>query len=427
MSMLVFVAVFAACIMLGVPLVFALAIPSLVYLLGAHNTPLAAIAQQMYSAADSFPLLAIPFFLLAGELMSRAQITDRIAAFSNRAVGWIRGGLGQANVLASMLLAGISGSAVADSVAIGKVMIASMEREGFERDDAAALTAAASVMGPIIPPSIPMVIFGAALNQPIGTLFAAGFLPGLLVGLGLMVVVYLRCRNNPAINHYPFSVSALARATLHALIPLSMPVLLVGGILGGVFTPTEAGAVASLYAAIVGLLVFRSLTLRDLWESLVSAAIGTCVVMLIVIASNPFGWVLSVNQVPQAIAGFFNTTTTSPLVFLLLVNIALLIAGMFMETTANILILGPILFPAAVAIGIDPVHFSMIFIVNLVIGLITPPVGLCLFSTAAVASLPLGRLVARIGPYLAVELVVLALITLFPSIVLVVPRALGML
>ena len=190
---------------------------------------------------------------------------------------------------------------------------------------------------------------------------------------------------------------------------------------------SEAGAVASLYAAIVGLLVFRSLTLRDLWESLVSAAIGTCVVMLIVIASNPFGWVLSVNQVPQAIAGFFNTTTTSPLVFLLLVNIALLIAGMFMETTANILILGPILFPAAVAIGIDPVHFSMIFIVNLVIGLITPPVGLCLFSTAAVASLPLGRLVARIGPYLAVELVVLALITLFPSIVLVVPRALGML
>jgi len=424
--MLIFALTFFGCIALGVPLVFSLGIPSLLYLVLVQKTPFALLAQQMYSAADSFPLLAIPFFMLAGELMARAQITDRIAAFSNRAVGWIRGGLGQANVLASMLLAGISGSAVADSVAIGKVMIGSMEREGFERDDAAALTAAASVMGPIIPPSIPMVIFGAALNQPIGTLFAAGFLPGVLVGLGLMTVVWLRCRRNPSIKHYPFSIAELWRAALHALIPLSMPVLLVGGILGGVFTPTEAGAVASLYAAIVGLLVFRTLTLRDLWESLVSAALGTCVVMLIVIASNPFGWVLSVNQVPQAIAAVFNSASASPLVFLLLVNIALLIAGMFMETTANILILGPIFFPAAIALGIDPIHFSIIFVVNLVIGLITPPVGLCLFSTAAIARLPLGRLVARIGPYLAVELVVLALLTVFPSISLTVPKMLGM-
>jgi len=426
MTMVAFAVVFFACIGLGVPLVFALAIPSMLYLLMAQGTPIAAIAQQMYSAADSFPLLAIPFFLFAGELMGRAQITDRIAAFSNRAVGWIRGGLGQANVLASMLLAGISGSAIADSVAIGKVMIHSMEQEGFARDDAAALTAAASIMGPIIPPSIPMVIFGAAMSLPIGTLFAAGVVPGVLVGIGLMLVVYLKSRRNPAIKHYPFSIAALGRATLHALIPLSMPVVLVGGILSGVFTPTEAGAIASLYAAIVGLLLFRTLSLRDVWESLVSAGMGTCVVMLIVAASNPFGWVLSVNQVPQAIAGFFNATTSSPLVFLLLVNIALLIAGMFMETTANILILGPIFFPASTALGIDPLHFSMVFIVNLVIGLITPPVGLCLFSTATVANLPLAKLVARIGPYLAVELVVLALITLFPSLVLVVPKALGM-
>ena len=427
MTIAAFLLIFVACIALGVPLVFALAVPSLAYLLLTHGARLAVIAQQMYSAADTFPLLAIPFFLLAGELMSRAQITDRLVAFSNHAVGWMRGGLGQANILASMLLAGISGSAVADSVAIGKVMIRSMEKEGYRREDAAALTAAASIMGPIIPPSIPMVIFGAALNQPIGTLFAAGVVPGILVGLGLMVVVYLQARRNPSIKHYPFSALALGRATLHALIPLSMPALLVGGILGGVFTPTEAGAVASLYAVLIGLLVFRSLSLRDLWESLVSAALGTCVVMLIVIASNPFGWVLSVNQVPQAIAGYFNAITASPLLFLLLVNVALLIAGMFMETTANILILGPIFFPAALALGIDPVHFSMVFIVNLVIGLITPPVGLCLFSTAAVADLPLGQLVARVWPYLAIELTVLALITVFPSLVLVVPRWLGML
>jgi tripartite ATP-independent transporter DctM subunit len=421
-----FLIAFVACIALGVPLVFALAIPSMLYLLFAQGASLAAIAQQMFSATDSFPLLAIPFFLLAGELMSRAQITERITAFSNRAVGWIRGGLAQANVLASMLLAGISGSAIADSVAIGKVMIPAMEREGFERDDAAALTAAASVIGPIIPPSIPIVIFGAAMSQPIGTLFAAGVVPGVLIGLGLMLVVYYRSRRNTAIKHYPFSLEALTGATVHALIPLSMPVLLVGGILSGVFTPTEAGAVASLYAAIVGFLLFRTLTPRDVWESLVAAGMGTCVVMLIVAASSPFGWVLSINQVPQAIAAFFNATTASPLVFLLFVNVALLIAGAFMETTANILILGPIFFPAASALGIDPLHFSMVFLVNLVIGLITPPIGLCLFSTATVAALPLARLVARIGPYLAIELVVLLLITLFPSIVLIVPRALGM-
>ena len=426
MTMLAFVLVFFGCIAIGMPLLFALAVPSMVYLLLTHSAPLVVIAQQMYTASDSFPLLAIPFFLLAGELMSRAQITDRIADFSNRAVGWIRGGLGQANVLASMILAGISGSAVADSVAIGKVMIPSMEREGFDRADAAALTAAASIMGPIIPPSIAIVIFGAALNLPIGTLFAAGVAPGVLIGLGLMAVVYLKSRNNSRIKHYPFSISLLGRATIQALVPLSLPVVLVGGILGGLFTPTEAGAVASLYAALIGVLVFRSLTMRDIWESCISAGMGTCVVMLIVIASNPFAWVLSVNQVPQEMAAFFSGTTTSPILFLLFMNIALLIAGMFMETTANILILGPIFYPAAVSLGIDPIQFSIVFIVCLVIGLITPPVGLCLFSTASVAEIPIGRLIARIVPYLAVQLGVLALITLFPSISLFVPKLIGM-
>lgn len=419
------VILFLILIGLGAPLVFALAIPSWVYL-ALSDKPMAVLAQQMYSGADSFPLLAIPFFLLAGDLMARSGITDRIVDFSNRAVGWIRGGLGQANILAEMLLSGITGSAVADSVAVGRVMVPAMEREGYDRAEAAAITAAGSVMGPIIPPSIGMVIYGASVNQSIGALFAAGLVPGVLIGVGLMACVYWRSRKHDAIKRYPFSVRHLLVALVKATIPLLMLVLLVGGILSGVFTPTEAGAVACLYAVLIGVAVLRTLTVRDLWAALVETAKGTCVVMLIVIAANPFSWILSVNQVPQSVASLFVGADVSPWIFLILVNVALLIAGMLMETTANILILAPIFLPAAVAMGIDPIHFSMVFLVNLFIGLITPPIGLVLFSTAAVANVSFGGLVARIGPYLAVELAVLALIVAFPALTITVPRLLNL-
>ena len=409
----------------GMPIAFALAVPVVFYLLFNGHPPITALAQQMYTATDSFPLLAIPFFLLAGELMTRANLTGAIVNFSQASIGWIRGGLAHVNVLASMLFAGISGSAIADSVAIGKVMIPAMEKAGFDRRDAAAITAASSIIGPIIPPSIPMIILGSTAGISISGLFAGGIVPGILIGLGLMMVSYLINRKNDAVALTPFNLRYMATTFFHAVIPLTLPVILIGGILSGIFTPTEAGAVAVAYALVIGLVVYRSLTAQQLWEALLETIKGTCMIMLIVAAANPFSWVLSVNQMPQTVAMFLVGISDNPIVILLLINLMLLVAGMFLETTANLLILGPILIPAGVAVGLDPIQLGVVMVINLVIGLITPPVGLCLFSTAAVAQIRYGELVRRIWPYLLVEMLVLALITVFPALTLTVPRWLG--
>lgn len=423
--MTLFILAFVLLLILGAPIVFALAVPVVFYLLLAGHPPIGALAQQMYTAADSFPLLAIPFFLLAGELMTRANLTNAIVNFSQASIGWIRGGLAHANVLASMLFAGISGSAIADTVAIGKVMIPAMEKAGFDRRDAAAITAASSVIGPIIPPSIPMIVLGSTVGISISGLFAAGILPGILIGLGLMAASYWVNRKNDAVASSRFSLRSMFAAFIEAFIPLALPVILIGGILSGVFTPTEAGAVAVSYALIVGLLVYRSLSARDLWEALLDTAKGTCMIMLIVAAANPFSWILSINQMPQTVAAFLIGISENPVMILLLINVLLLVAGMFLETTAIILILGPILIPAGAAAGLDPLHLGTVMVINLVVGLITPPLGLCLFSTAAVAELPFGQIVSRIWPYLLVELLVLALITVFPELTLAVPRWFG--
>lgn len=423
--MTLFLVSFAVLLVFGVPIVFALAIPVVLYLLTEGHPPLLVLAQQMYTATDSFPLLAIPFFLLAGELMMRANLSEAIIDFSQSAVGWIRGGLAHANVLASMLFAGISGSAIADTVAIGKVIIPAMEKTGFDKRDAAALTAASSVIGPIIPPSIPMIVLGSTVGISISGLFAGGLVPGVMIGLGLMLASYIVNRRNDAVAATPFGLRSLLRGAWYAAIPLTLPTILIGGILSGVFTPTEAGAVAVVYALFIGLIIYRSLPAGQLWAALVETVKGTCMIMLIVAAANPFSWILSVNQVPQSVASILIDASDNPIVILLLINLMLLVAGMFLETTANILILGPILIPAGAAVGIDPMQLGIVMVVNLVIGLITPPVGLCLFSTAAVAQLPFGQIVSRIWPYLIVELIVLALITIFPALTLSIPSWLG--
>lgn len=420
-----FLAGFFILLIAGMPIAFALAVPVVFYLLVTDHPPTTALAQQMYTATDSFPLLAIPFFLLAGELMTRAKLTGAIVDFSQASIGWIRGGLANANVLASMLFAGISGSAIADSVAIGKVMIPAMEKSGFDRRDAAAITAASSVIGPIVPPSIPMIVLGSAVGISISGLFAGGIVPGILIGLGLMLANLVVNWNNDAVASRSFSIRLMALSFLHAVIPLTLPVILIGGILGGIFTPTEAGAVAVVYALAVGLLVYRSLSLSELYGALLDTAKGTCMIMLIVAAANPFSWVLSVNQIPQTVATFLVGISDNPIIILLLINLMLFIAGMFLETTANLLILGPILIPAGMAVGLDPIQLGVIMVINLVIGLITPPVGLCLFSTATVADIEFGQLVRRIWPYLLVELIVLLLITFFPALTLTVPRWFG--
>lgn len=423
--MILFLVGFFVLLIAGMPIVFALAVPVVFYLLLNGHPPITALAQQMYTATDSFPLLAIPFFLLAGELMTRANLTGAIVNFSQASIGWIRGGLAHVNVLASMLFAGISGSAIADSVAIGKVMIPAMEKAGFDRRDAAAITAASSIIGPIIPPSIPMIVLGSTVGISISGLFAGGIVPGILIGLGLMIVSYLINRKNDAVAPIPFSLRNMAITFFHAVIPLTLPVILIGGILGGIFTPTEAGAVAVAYALLIGLIVYRSLSAQQLWEAMVETIKATCMIMLIVAAANPFSWVLSVNQMPQTVAGFLVGISDDPTTILLLITLMLIIAGMFLETTANLLILGPILIPAGVAVGLDPIQLGVVMVITLVIGLITPPVGLCLFSTAAVAEVRFGAIVQRIWPYLLVEILVLILIIIFPALTLTVPRWLG--
>lgn len=413
-------------LVLGAPLYFSLSVPSLLYLFVAGHPPAVAMAQQSYTAVNSFPLLAIPFFLLAGELMLRADMTERIVEFSERSIGWIRGGLGHSNILASMLFAGISGSAVADTVAIGKVVVPAMEKAGYDPREAAALTAASSIIGPIIPPSIPMIILGSAMGISIGGLFAAGLVPGVIIALGLMVANWYATRNNHALDRVPFSLRLLFHATFRAFLPLMMPVILLGGILSGVFTPTEAGAITVFYASVVGFLLLRTLSVRDFYGALIATAKGTAAVMLVVAAANPFSWLLSVNQVPQTVADQLLSISDNPLVTLLIINIILFVAGMFLETVANILILSPIVVPAAVAAGIDPLQIGVVVVVNLVIGLITPPVGLCLFSISTVTGLKFEAVVSRIWPYLLVQIVVLALICAIPALTLALPRFLGL-
>jgi len=422
----VFLIVFALLLFSGTPIAFSLAVSATLFLYIGTTRPTHAIVQQMFTASDSFPLMAIPFFLLAGELMNETGITQRLVNFCNILIGWIRGGLSQVTVVASMFFAGITGSAIADTAAIGSILIPSMEEEGFDSEFAAAITAAASVIGPIIPPSIIMVVYGTTLNMSIGALFAAGMIPGILIGLGLMIAAYIVSKRKKYPKHkLDWRASTLAKGFKDAVLALLMPIIILGGILSGVFTATEAGAVAVAYSLIVGLFIFRSLDLKKIYNSMLKSAVSTSTIMLIVAASNPFGWVLSIEQIPQMIANGITGISNNPLVVLLIINVLLLIAGMFLETNANVLILGPILLPIAVSLGINPIHFAMIMIVNLIIGLITPPLGLCLFITAPIAHISIEKLSISIIPYLMVEIAVLALITLIPEISLFIPRLFG--
>ena len=421
--MIIFFVAFFLLLLFGMPMAFALAIPAALFIFIQSPRPLEVVPQEMYTATNSFPLMAILLFLLAGELMNRAGITQQLVEFSRAIVGWIRGGLAQVTVVSSMLFAGISGSGVADAAAVGSVMVPSMTKEGFSKDFSAALTSAASVMGPIIPPSIVMVVYGATLNVPIGHLFAAGILPGILVGLGLMVATYILSRHQG--ERYPFSFKALYVSGFKASLALAMPLIIVGGILGGIFTATEAGAVAVFYAFFVGTVIYRTLSLRGILEALTRAGIGSATIMLLVAASRPFGYVLTVEQIPAKVADLFVSFTANPLVFLLLVNLILLVMGMFMETTAIVLIVGPILAPVALQMGIDPIHFALIMIINLLIGLATPPLGLSLFVMARIGNTQVEKISRQIVPFFIVEILVLLLVTYIPQITLIVPELLG--
>lgn len=422
-----FLPVFLLFLMIGLPVFFGLlAAPGLLLWLNGQERDITLLYRNVYNGMDSFPLMAIPFFMLAGELMNRGGITTRLVEFAQALMGHLRGGLAHVNILSSMLFAGLSGSAVADTSALGSMLIPAMEKQGYTRRFAAAITAASSVIGPIIPPSGIMIIYAYVMGESVAALFLAGIVPGILVGIGLMMVVKLMA------DKYDFPVASRkyswperGQASLKAFFPLMTPVIILGGILAGVFTPTEAAAVAVAYAFIIGFFVLRSVSLKDVPQILSSAGITSSVVLLLVGAAMAFKTVVSLSHAPEQLAGFILTLSENPLILLFLINLLLFIVGMFLDAGPAIIILGPILAPIFGDLGVDPIHFAIIMSVNLTVGLATPPMGLVLFVASAVSKERVETIAKAILPFLAVEIAVIFLITYVPAISMTIPRLTG--
>lgn len=402
-------------ILIGSPVAYAIGLfVSMIFFL-TTEVPLKVVPQMMTSAVNSFPLMAIPFFMLAGALMNTAGITRRLFEFANCLVGHITGGLGHVNVAASMLFAGMSGSAVADAAGLGTVEIEAMTQYGYDRDFSAGITAASATIGPVIPPSIIFIIYGVLAEVSIGALFLAGFIPGVLMGLSLMVRIYLiaRKRNYPVSPRPPFR--KILTAFKAAFLPLLTPVIIIGGILAGVFTPTEAAVVAVVYALFLGV-IYRELTLRGLWETIHKVGIQTATIMIITATANVLGWILIRSRIPQLVAESILTVTDNPYLILLFLNILLLVNGCIMEVIAALVILTPILVPMVKMVGIDPVHFGVVMTLNLMIGLLTPPLGMGLYTVQKVAGISFGRTAKAAFPFLLPLIIVLLLVTYVPNI-----------
>ena len=422
-----FLPLFLLFLALGMPVFFGLvAAPGILLWLNGQERDIVLLYRNIYNGMDSFPLMAVPFFMLAGELMNKGGITTRLVEFSQALMGHLRGGLAHVNVLSSILFAGLSGSAVADTSALGSMLIPAMEKQGYTRRFAAAITAASSVIGPIIPPSGIMIIYAYVMGESVAALFLAGIVPGILVGTGLMVMIKLLA------DKYDFPEASrryswLERgdASLKAFFPLMTPVIILGGILLGVFTPTEAAAVAVGYALFIGLFVLKTLRARDLPEILSRAAMTSAVVLLLVGAAMAFKTVVSLSHLPETLAAFILSLSENPLILLFLINILLFVVGMFLDAGPAIIILGPILAPIFIALGVDPVHFAIIMSVNLTVGLATPPMGLVLFVASSVSGERVETIARAILPFLAVEILVIFLITYFPALSLTIPRLTG--
>jgi tripartite ATP-independent transporter DctM subunit len=422
MTLLFFV--FFTILLIGVPIFIALAGSSLIYTHFIAGIPDFVVLHRMAGGVDSFPLLAVPFFILAGNLMNSAGITNRIYDFAVAAVGWLRGGLGHVNVVGSVIFAGMSGTAVADAGGLGTIEIKAMRDHGYDTDFAVGITAASSTLGPIIPPSLPMVIFGVMANVSIGQLFAAGFVPGFLMAGFLMLHVTWYAHRHGIGRDQAFRLKVLAVSFVAALPALMTPAIIIGGMTFGWFTPTEAAIAACAWALILGTFLYRSLSLKQFYKITLDTIETTAAVLLIVGAASLFGWVLTTTQVTEQVTRTLLAVSDNPLVILLMINIILLVVGCFMETIAAISILVPVLMPVVLKAGIDPVQFGVIMVLNLMIGLLTPPVGMVLFVLARVAKIPFDRTVRAVSPFLVPLLIVLALITIFPQLTLVVPTAL---
>jgi len=426
MTMILLFGLFAVLVVLQIPIAFAMGLSSLAVIGFTQPVPLTIVVQRIGSGLDSFVLLAIPLFVLSGHLLNRGGIADRIFEFAAAMVGHIRGGLAHVNVVASMIFAGMSGVAQADAAGLGVVEVNAMKKEGFDGAFAAAVSASSAIIGPIIPPSVIMVVYAVMVQASVADLFLAGFLPGILMGLTLMVMIYwlVSTGRTPAPKPVPFSAKRLGTTFVRALPALMAPVLLTAGLLMGVATPTELGAVTAIYAAILGV-AYKELDYKGLIEA-ARETLMTCGIMAFIIAcAVPFGWVVATSQAPMKLAAFMMEFSDSKWVILAVINIGLLLIGCFMETTAILLIATPTLFPLIIALGVDPVHFGIILVVNLLIGTLTPPFGVILFIMMDIAKISLGQMVRAVIPFYIPLFITLMVVTYWEGFVLFIPRLFG--
>jgi len=414
------VGVWLAAILIGLPLYASMGLAALAFVLAAGLSP-SIVPQKMTQAMNSFPLVAAPLFILMGNLLGAAKLTDRIVRFATSLVGALRGGYAHASILSSMIFAGMVGSAVADAAGTGAVEVRAMKKAGYRPETAAAISAAAATIGPIIPPSLPMVIYGVSADVSIGRLFLAGVIPGVLMGLALMTMVAIIAPRQGLPRHSFGGLRDIWSAFRASVWALLAPVILLGGMFSGLFTPTEAAAVADLYALFLGFVVYRTLRVQDLPAILVNTAETTGIVMVLVMAAGALGWCMSISRIPQSVAPLLVAAVHSPIVFLLAANVILLVVGCFMEALAAMLILIPILVPAAVGFGIDPVQFGLIMIFNLILGTIHPPIGVVLFVMARIADVTFEQISRAILPWLVPLLIVLLAITVWPPLTLWLP------
>jgi len=418
---------FLPMLMLGVPIALCLVLMTIfVYFQMGDPRLFLQIPQRMFTGMEMQLLLAIPFFIMTGEIMNRAKITDRLMDMASSMVGWMRGGLAHTNIVASMLFAGITGSAVSDTVAIGSVMIPAMKKNGYGDDFSAAVTASSSVIGPIIPPSIPMLIYASIMEVSVAGLFLGGMIPGILVGLALMVAAYIMAVKHGYGERAPFvGVLNLILAMFKGIPALMLPIIIMGGILGGFFSPTQASAVAVAYGLIIGFVFFKTLKMKDVYPILKHTVVTTSMLMFLLACAKSFSWLVSYYNLVENVTLAFVTITSSKIVFLLIINLIFLVVGMFLDMGFAIIVLGPLVAPIAYQMGVEPIHFGLIMCTNLTIGLATPPFGLVLFAVSGVSGVSLTRVSRAILPFLLAEIIVLLLITYVPFITMYFPRLFG--
>lgn len=410
----------AALIAAGTPVYVALGLSSLVYFFSEGIASVAAV-HTIINGVNSFTLIAVPFFILAGHLMNASGFTDRIFAFARAMIGWAPGGLGHVNIGASVVFAGMSGAAVADAGGLGAVEVKAMRDAGYDRGFSVGVTAASSTIGPIIPPSLPLIIYGVVAEVSIGQLFAAGLIPGLLMAVALMVMVHWMAKRRGYRREAAFSLRTALSGAKRGFLPLLAPVIVVGGIVFGIFTPTEAAIAAVVYTLFVGTVIYRSLNWRAIFDAMLSTIETTAAVLMIVASAALFAWVLTANQVADGLATSFLAMTDNQTAVLLMIMVLVFAIGFFMETIAAITILAPLVLPVSAAVGIDPVHLGIVVVLNLMIGLLTPPVGMVLYVLAKVSKTPFEECVRATLPFLVPLVTVLLLLVFFPAIALWLP------